>query len=133
MAKRDELSANQKRAIVAMLSHPTLEAAAASIGLTVRTLQNYLSDATFKVELRERQDEMLASVASALVGLSGEAVATLRRVMTDPAATHASQVRAAQVWLAQMRQGVELSSLADRLAEIEKRLNGMEVRRDGKK
>ena len=116
---KSDLSTNQQKALTALLAEPTVAAAADRCGLNARTLYRYLADTPFKAELRQRQDAILASVTSALVGLSGEAVQALRDVLTDKKATHAVKVRAALGWLQHMRDAIELADLADRVARLE--------------
>ena len=117
--QKSELSANQKKALVALLASPTIAAAAARCGLSERTLYNYLADDVFKTELRKRQDAVIQSVTAALVGLSTEAVATLRNLLRDPNVSSGVKCRAALGWLAQMRQSVELADLAERVSKLE--------------
>ena len=119
MPDEAKLNANQKRAIPALLSHSTVGQAAKSVGLSKRTLQRYLSDDTFRRELRRRQDGIVTSVTAALVGQAGEAVKTLRDLLRDPDASGAVRCRAALGWLAQMRQSVELADLAERVSKLE--------------
>jgi len=121
MTKTD-LSPNQRKAITALLIEPTVAAAAEHCRLNERTLFRYLTAPAFRAELRQRQDAILSSVTSALVGLSGEAVEVLRAVMTDPNASEATRVRAALGWLRNVRDAVELRDLADRVAVLEDKL-----------
>ena len=121
---RSELNANQKKALAALLATTSVTAAAESCGLAERTLFGYLANEVFKAELRARQDAILSSVTSALVGLSGEAVQVLRAVMSDPLATHAVKVRAALGWLRNVRDAVTLADLSDRVAALEQKTGG---------
>lgn len=120
MAENGALSANQKKALTALLSHPTVAKAAESCGLGTRTLTRYLADETFKAELWKRQDAIVSSVTAALVGLAGDAVAALRDILESKNASDSVKVRAALGWLAQMRQSVELADLVDRIGRLEK-------------
>jgi hypothetical protein len=126
MPKNGELNTNQKKALAALLAEPTVKAAAEACGLTDRTLYNYLADPDFKAELRARQDAILASVTSALVGLSGSAVQTLRDLLESETATDAVKCRAALGWLRTVRDVVELADLADRVAILEEKIGGGE-------
>jgi len=123
MAK-SELNANQKKALAALLATTSVTAAAERCGLAERTLFGYLANETFKAELRSRQDAILSSVTSALVGLSGEAVATLRDLLESKTATDAVKCRAALGWLRNVRDAVELRDLADRVAALEAQIGG---------
>ena len=119
MADNGSLSANQKRAIVALLNCPMIGEAAKAAGLGERTLGRYLADPDFRAELRSRQDQTLAAATAALSGLAGEAVGTLAGVMGDGEASPAVRVRAAAVILAERRKVAELDDLAERVAVLE--------------
>jgi hypothetical protein len=121
---KSELNTNQRKALVALLAEPTVKAAAESCGLAERTLFCYLSDETFKAELRARQDAILSSVTSALVGLSGSAVQTLRDLLESKTATDSVKCRAALGWLRHTRDAVELADLSDRVAALEQKIGG---------
>lgn len=120
MAENGALSANQKKALTALLSHATVAKAAEACGLGTRTLTRYLAKETFRVELWKRQDAIVSSVTAALVGLAGDAVAALQDILESKDASDAVKVRAALGWLAQMRQSVELADLVDRIGRLEK-------------
>jgi len=117
-----ELNPNQKRALAALLTQPSVAAAAKACGLAERTLYHYLAQPTFKAELRQRQDKVLAATTAALVGLSGEAVTALSEVLSNPTATDAVKVRAALGWLRHARESVELSALAERVTVLETKI-----------
>ncbi len=119
MAESDSLSANQKKALVALLACPSVAAAAKQAGLGERTLYRYLADDTFKAELRARQDQAIAAATAALSGLTGTAIETLRKVLTDPDASHAVKVRAALGILRERRRIGELDDLAERVSRLE--------------
>jgi len=120
--KESELSTNQRKALAALLACSSVTEAAKTCGLTDRTLYNYLSDATFKAELRARQDETIAAASAALAGLAGDAIDTLRKVLTDPGASHASRVRAALGILQERRRIGELDELASRVTLLEQKM-----------
>ncbi|MBN1815048.1 MAG: hypothetical protein JXA14_24655 [Anaerolineae bacterium] len=81
MADFDSLNTNQRRAIVALMTEPTIEKAAKKAGLGERTLYRYLGDEAFKAELSKRQDEILAATTAAMASLSEQAVGSLRDVL----------------------------------------------------
>lgn len=122
MAQTGTLSTNQRRALTALLSEPTIRAAAQSAGLGERTVYRYLANDAFRAELSERQAAILAQVTAAMVGLSGRAVETLRDVLDDGEASASVKVRAALGWLQAARQGVELQDLAQRVDRLEERM-----------
>ena len=124
MADNGVLSANQKRAIIALLNNPTIGEAAKAAGLGERTLTRYLADLVFRAELRKRQDEAMAAATAALSGLAGEAIGTLAGVMDSKGASDAAKVRAAAVILAERRKVAELDDHAERITALEKAQGG---------
>ncbi len=99
-----------------------MAAAAERCELNERTLYRYLADPTFRAELRQRQDAILGAVTASLVGLSGEAVATLRALLESKTVSDSVKCRAALGWLKHTRAAVELDALADRVAALEAKL-----------
>jgi len=122
--QKSGLNANQKRALTALLSCPSLRAAALACNLSERTLYSYLQLPAFKAELRARQDAVLLSVTSGLAGLSGSAVEVLQGVLSDPDTSASVRVRAALGWLSEVRRGIELEALADRVSQLEQGTGG---------
>ena len=104
----------------ALLSSPTIRAAARTAGIGERTIHRYLADPEFTAELRKRQDAILAATTAALVGLAGDAVETLRDVLQDTEASHSVKLRAAATWLSHTRGAVELDDLARRVSALER-------------
>jgi AcrR family transcriptional regulator len=120
----NKLSANQKRALDALLNTASVAAAARHCGLSERTIWRYLSDDTFKSELRERQDKTIAATTAALVGLSGKAVEALRDLLQDALTPPSVKARVALGWLREKREAVELADLARRVGDLERALEG---------
>ena len=116
---QDELSDNQKRAIRALLSTPSVRAAAAACSLAERTLHHYLADPAFTAALRAEQDKLTAASTAALVGGAGLARETLADVMTDKEASPSARVRAAVAWLGAWRDAVTLDDLTQRIEALE--------------
>ena len=119
MAENGSLSANQRKAIIALLNASTVREAAEAAGLGERTLARYLSSDKFRAELCKRQDEALAAATAALSGLTGAAVGVLADVMNDPNASHSARVRAALGILSERRKVAELDDLVERVAALE--------------
>ena len=114
-----KLTANQTRAIAALLTTASVGKAAKKCGLASRTLHRYLSSEDFRRELRARQDETVAATVAALSGLSGKATETLDAVMGSKDAAEGVKVRAAQVILQERRKASELDDLAERVSKLE--------------
>ena len=114
-----DLSRNQHKAIRALLTTRTIQAAATACGLVVRTIYNYLRQPAFLAELRARQDALTGATTAALAGGVGLALDTLAYVMVDPEATPAARVRAAVAWLTAWRNVAELDDLTQRITDLE--------------
>lgn len=119
-----KLSTNQRRAIEALLVEPTVKRAAEKAGLGERTVHRYLADDAFKARLRQHQDEAITAAVAALVGLTGEAIDTLRSLLQDKETPPSVRARAALGILAERRKAAELDDLAQRVARLEEELEG---------
>ena len=118
MTENDRLSANQKKAIVALLQSTSIREAARTCGLGEATLYRYLNDDAFRDELHRRQDSAMAAAASALAGMMGDALAVLRDTLQDDEASDSVKVRAAQI-IVDERRMIELVALARDIRELE--------------
>ncbi len=114
-----ELTTNQRRAIAALLTEPTIGKAAGKAGLCEATLYKYLRADAFKAELRARQDETINAATAALSGLAGEAIDTLRAVLRDGEATPAQKTRAALGILDHVQRLTAFADLEERIAQLE--------------
>jgi len=119
----EELSVNQKRALRALLTCPSISQASRECGLGRRTLWRYLGQPEFRAALSKEQDALVGATTAALVGLSGDALAVLQEAMTGEDVPIGIKTRVARDWVSQMRKGVELADLAERVAALEKKAN----------
>jgi hypothetical protein len=117
-----ELTANQRKALDALLTTPSVAAAGRRCGLSARTIWRYLDDDQFKAELRARQDRAIAATTAALVGLSGDAVEALRDLLRDSETPASVKARVALGWLRERREAVELADLVERVGALEQLL-----------
>jgi len=116
-----ELTANQRRALLALVEHPTHEEAATAVGLTSRTLRRYLEDPAFLAEYRALRRAVWERAVGELQTACSEAVSTLRANLG--AESEAVQVRAARSILDHARSGLETTDLLERLEALERRLD----------
>ena len=118
-----ELTAAQRRAIEALLSEPSIEAAAEASGVGRRTLHRWLADdVAFTAALRAAQDRAIDAAVSRLAGSAGDAVDVLVSIANDKAERGATRVSAARALLDGVLRMVELRDLASRVASLESRL-----------
>ncbi len=88
-----------------------------------RTFRTWLNLPAFKSALNDAMSQVMAAAIYDLAHLAGEAVATLRAVMTDPKTEAGVRVRAANAVLGRLIDLRNFKDFDERLAEIEKALN----------
>jgi hypothetical protein len=125
----DGLTPTQDAAIVALLSKPTVEAAAKSCKVSRATLFNWMAESVFKAAYREARKNVLDANLSQLSGLVGEAIGTLRRNLSCE--TPAAEVRAAVAILDKAIAAQGLADLAAEVEELRAELGRLNAERDG--
>src|SRR5262245_58038729 len=78
----EQLSRKQDLALAALLTEPTINDAAAKVGVAARTLRNWLRDPAFAAAFKDRCRAVLDTATSALSGATEGAVECLRRNLT---------------------------------------------------
>ena len=112
----EKLTRKQELAIAALLSSPTIEAAAVQAGVAVATLRRWLKDAPFIVEYRTARRQVVEAAVGRLQQASGNAVEALSRNLNCGNA--GNEIRAALGVLDQAYRGTELLDLAERLERL---------------
>lgn len=124
MARNDTLSAKQQAGIRALLTEPTVTAAAQAAGVGRRTMYRWLADSAFQQALAAAELEALQQLTRALAGNANKAQAALLAILDDPNAPPSARVKAASAYLTHLpalRAGL---SLEQRLAALEGLLSG---------
>lgn len=128
MARNDakkSLKPNQRTAITALLTEPTLTAAAESAGVSRNTLARWLrDDETFIGELRDAERAIDDETLRRLVALQTKALDAIGDVFTSISASHSERLRAAELVLAQRARLRELHDIDERLTALEAMTNG---------
>lgn len=115
------LTRAQEAAILAMLSEPSIAAAAEKAGVGERTVHRWLKeDDLFVAEYRRARREAFAQAIGLTQRSATAAVGTLLRVMHDTKATWSSRVAAATQVLKFAREAIELDDLAVRVETLER-------------
>ena len=118
-----DLKPQQRRAIAALLTERDIRGAALKCEVSERVLYRWLELPEFKAELRAASKQSIDTAILRLSELSGQAVDTLREVMTDKEAAAGTRVQAANIALSRLLDLRELQELEDRLQKIERELN----------
>lgn len=115
-----KLARKKEEAIVALLSHRTVEDAARACNKRPRTLYRWLNEQDFRAAYQHARRVAYSQSIARLQQASSAAVSTLLKVMVDPAASASARVGAAKAVLDHTAKGIEIEDLEERLAAIEK-------------
>ena len=110
----------RERLILALLQQPSMEKAAASIGISTVTAWRISKTREFKDDCRKALRETFSQSVARLQQASGAAVSTLLKVMVDQATPPATRVRAADSVLDHAAKSIELEDIEARLDELER-------------
>lgn len=116
----DGLTARQERALLALLTEPTVKRAAEVAGVSEKQTHRWLRQPAFAAAYRAARREAFGHSTALLQKSAPAAVATLARTLTDPTAPHHARVSAATNILRLGREGIELDDLDARLADLER-------------
>jgi hypothetical protein len=120
MAENDSLTPKQARAIVALLSEPTIGAAAQAVGVGERTSFRWLNDRIFCECYHEARRDALRLATGQLQATAQEAVSTLVEVMHDTTASPSARVSAAKVILDTAYRASEQEDVLRRIEWLER-------------
>ncbi len=120
----EKITRKYEQAIAALLSEPSIKAAADACKIGEGTLYRWLQLPDFQTAYRAARRQVVERAVSELQAACGEAVETLKRNLhcENPAV----EIRAAQIILEQSIKGVELVDLQERLERLEAMLETQE-------
>lgn len=121
----DSLTSNQRRAIVHLLQHDTISAAAEATGVTRQTLHNWLQRPAFRAEYRNAKREIYGHALTTLQRHASTAADVLYELMTAPAD---SEDVSAGVRLGAARTVLDMAasaSMDDLAAQVEEMRNAL--------
>ena len=114
-----ELSDKQEKALAALLSQPTISAAADALGIGLRTLHTWLTEPAFSEAYRIARREATSQAIARLQQASSEAVTTLVDIAKDASAPKTVRVTAAAKIIDVAIKSVEIDDLAVRIGALE--------------
>jgi hypothetical protein len=106
-------------AIVALLTHRTIEEAAKTLGIATKTLMRWQKEPEFDAAYRAAKRAAFGQAVARLHHLSSAAVSTLGKVMLDPATPPTTKVRAADSILNHTIKAIEDEDIEARVAALE--------------
>jgi hypothetical protein len=114
-----QLPRKQEAAIAALLSHPSIDLAAKSIGVTSRTLRRWMQLPEFNEEFLKARREGVAQANARIQQNAGAAAAVLLRMMADPTNKASHRLQASKYVLEIAAKSLETDDLAMRIARLE--------------
>ncbi|MBI9083351.1 MAG: hypothetical protein JEZ11_07115 [Desulfobacterales bacterium] len=117
-----KIARNQEKAIVALLSCPSVPSAAREAKVSQRTLYRWLDLGPFQRAYREARQKVVSHAVAAIQGAMSEATGTLRAVMKDSDAPASSRVAAARAVLDLGLRAVEIEDIEERVRAIENQI-----------
>lgn len=123
----EKLSRKKEQAVMALITEPTIKAAADKVGITTPTLCKWLKLSEFKAAYREARREAVSVAIAKLQQATTEAVEALRAVMNDPNKPASARVGAARSILELAIKAVEIEDLEIRIEELEHKITKKEV------
>jgi len=113
------LSSKQKRGLIALLSEPTMEAAAEASGVSRRTMTRWLGDPAFISELRNAEQAAIDEAVRRLISLVHNSVALLGSIVEDAEQPISQRRMAAEAILDFMMKLRSTRDLETRIEELE--------------
>lgn len=113
-----------QKALVALLTQPTKEKAAAAAGITSKTLRGYLENPEFQTEYKKAFAELVESATRRVQQTLEPAVAVLREIMEDGDENGQVRVSAARSVLEYGLKMTEQTDILSRLSELESAIGG---------
>jgi hypothetical protein len=114
----EKRSRKQEQFIAALLSYPTVEAAAKEVGIGDVTAWRWRKDPAFDDQYREATRDAMHQAAARLQGAAREAVDTLRKIQSE-GESEAARVSAARTILDMALKAADLEDVQRRLDALE--------------
>ena len=124
MAHSDTLTPRQTRFVTALLTAPTVEAAARSSGIALRTARRWVQLPVIRAELQQAQREMLNQASRRAVASMVAALETLEAIHRNGDSAAGARVAAARAILEAGPKLIDLTDLEERLAVLEHEIGG---------
>ena len=114
------MTPKQQKALLALLTNPTKEKAAAAAGITSKTLRGYLADPEFQAEYRKAFAGMVEDATRQARQAIAPALSTLREVVEDSGEGSQFRISAARSILEYSLKLTEQNDILAKLKELEK-------------
>lgn len=117
------MTSRQKKALAALLSAPTIRAAALAAGVNYSTLRRWIAeDVDFRRAYSEEMAVLVENAANQARQGMTEAVSVLRAIVRDEDAPQTNRLAAAKVIIESGSRLIEMQSYEARITELERLL-----------
>lgn len=114
---------NREKAVTALMTNPTIRAAAAECGIAEKTLHAWLNEEDFASKVKAAQEEVTRQAIGRILLSIGRSIETLEEIMQDATNNASPRVAAARTLLDYGFKVYELQTVQQRLEALERRLN----------
>lgn len=118
------MTPKRQKALLALLTTPTREQAAAAAGITSKTLRGYLADPEFQAEYKKAFAGLVEDATRQAQQAIAPALSTLREIVEDPDENAQARISAARSVLEYSIKLTETTDILSRLDELEKLAEG---------
>ena len=115
----EKFGRKKEEAIVALLTHRSLDEAARASGIATKTLLRWMQVPEFEDAYRKARRDAFSQCVARLQQASSAAVSTLLKVMVDPNSPASTRVRAADSVLSHSAKAIELEDVEVRVTALE--------------
>ena len=118
------MTPKRQKALLALLTTPTREQAAAAAGITSKTLRGYLADPEFQAAYKKAFADLVEDATRKVQQTLEPAVAVLREIMEDRSENGQVRVSAARSVLEYGLKMTEQTDILTRIQELEAAMEG---------
>jgi hypothetical protein len=115
----ENLTAKQEAALVALLSHGTIEAAYASVGVSKTTMWRWMQLPRFQARYKAERRQLVEAGIVTLQKHATTAARVLVQIAADREAPASARVTAAKTILDQSVSAIEMTELLERIERLE--------------
>jgi hypothetical protein len=118
-ARGSKLGHKQETAIVALLTHRSIEEAARAVPVSAKTLLRWMKEPEFDKAYREARRLAYGQSIARLQQAASAASSTLLKIMIDPNSPASCRLRAADSVLSHAAKAIEIEDIDARVAALE--------------
>lgn len=119
------MTPKKQKALLALLTQPTKEKAAAAAGITSKPLRGYLAEADFQAEYKRAFSELVEDATRQAQQAISLALSTLREIVEDGEENAQARISAARSLLEYSLKLTESTDILNRLDELEQTIGGV--------